>query len=738
MILTPIIDVFKKRIRYRITAVAALPALLFLSILGGGVYWQMYTNAYDQLVASIELNAKNHTQRLGATLNTIETTLQTLSENSTIANGLIDSAGRETYLAPLLEGFSVIDGIRIDIGLIDFLGETIAFSGQVNPFAPYKDNVALVIDNGKSVHKIISKDGQRFLFGIDVLVYSRTGSGEGALVYLVNIDKIFELHKNNNTLFEMKLFQDGVDRPQNTKPSLFQRTTDKIILTHSVPVTEELSNLGLTIETMTDAKKAFEPLQQLSGLFLIGCGVVVFLVLTLSLWLGRQLTRPLQQLKTIVDNASLDAAIPLDELMARPDELGSLASSFNKIFTNLQNLNLTLEEKVQEQTREHVLAKNEAERANMAKSEFLSAMSHELRTPLNAILGFAQVLALSPKAPLSKGQMAATKQIMDGGYHLLDLIDDVLNLARIETGRMDLSIEPINTQVVVDECITISETLTYDLDVTLDIEDFTGSIILADRIRFKQVLLNLMSNAIKYNHNGGCVRVSSNITKEGQYRISVADTGRGIPIENQSELFKPFSRLGAENSDIEGTGIGLTITQRIVEAMEGNIGFESTEGVGSTFWIELPLAAVQQSNTPETLRMGEQHQISSTSRGKILYIEDNPANVSLMSSILENLSDIELETAHTAEIGISLARREPPNLILMDINLPGMNGIEALSTLKSYDETRNIPVIAISADAMPSQVQKGLNAGFMTYLTKPINISELVDQITKVISEKAK
>jgi len=738
MILTPIIDVLKKRIRYRITAVAALPALLFLSILGGGAYWQMYSNAHDQLVASIELNASNHTQRLGATLNTIETTLQTLSENSTIANGLIDSAGRETYLAPLLEGFSVIDGIRIDIGLIDFLGETIAFSGQVNPFTPYKDNVALVIDNGKSVHKIISKDGQRFLFGIDVLVYSRTGSGEGALVYLVNIDKIFELHKNNNTLFEMKLFQDGVDRPQNTKPSLFQRTTDKIILTHSVPVTEELSNLGLTIETMTDAKKAFEPLQQLSGLFLIGCGVVVFLVLTLSLWLGRQLTRPLQQLKTIVDNASLDAAIPLDELMARPDELGSLASSFNKIFTNLQNLNLTLEEKVQEQTREHVLAKNEAERANMAKSEFLSAMSHELRTPLNAILGFAQVLALSPKAPLSKGQMAATKQIMDGGYHLLDLIDDVLNLARIETGRMDLSIEPINTQVVVDECITISETLTYDLDVTLDIEDFTGSIILADRIRFKQVLLNLMSNAIKYNHNGGCVRVSSNITKEGQYRISVADTGRGIPIENQSELFKPFSRLGAENSDIEGTGIGLTITQRIVEAMEGNIGFESTEGVGSTFWIELPLAAVQQSNTPETLRMGEQHQISSTSRGKILYIEDNPANVSLMSSILENLSDIELETAHTAEIGISLARREPPNLILMDINLPGMNGIEALSTLKSYDETRNIPVIAISADAMPSQVQKGLNAGFMTYLTKPINISELVDQITKVISEKAK
>ncbi|MFC1673381.1 ATP-binding protein [Pseudomonadota bacterium] len=385
----------------------------------------------------------------------------------------------------------------------------------------------------------------------------------------------------------------------------------------------------------------------------------------------------------------------------------------------------------------------EAEAANKAKSEFLSSMSHELRTPLNAILGFAQILEFNPKVPLDEKQSAAVAQIKKGGEHLLELINDVLNLSKIESGRLSLSVEPVDSEAVVAECIDIAKTLDHTPGVSIDAEGFEGGIVLADLVRFKQVLLNLLSNAVKYNREGGSVLVSSKVIDDDALRISIIDTGPGIPSSKQSELFQPFSRLGAENSNIEGTGIGLTITLRLLEAMGGRIGFDSREGVGSTFWVDLPLAAnqgdvLEQIHNTGSSAVGQESdgdfgEDGGEGGGRVLYVEDNPANIELMETILATVPGIDLTCVHTAELGLAAALKDHPDLILMDINLPGMNGFEALAELRARDETQSIPVIAISAACLPRDIQEGLDAGFRAYLTKPFNVAELTRTVTGVL-----
>lgn len=423
-----------------------------------------------------------------------------------------------------------------------------------------------------------------------------------------------------------------------------------------------------------------------------------------------------------------------DEIDTIAIRINQMADKLEDSIASLREIRRNLELKVAERTSEYQQSKEEAEAANNAKSDFLSSMSHELRTPMNAILGFTQVLELNHEEPLTEKQKEATHQILKGGEHLLNLIDEVLNLAKIESGKIDLLIEPIETQEAVDECISIVSSLAQTQDVTMNTIEFTGSVILADNIRFKQALLNLMSNAVKYNRKGGTVSVRSTIVNEGMQRISVVDTGYGIPANKQAELFLPFSRLGAENSAIEGTGIGLTITQRLLETMNGNIGFESTEGMGSIFWVELPLAKGQQIVLSGTGPEGSEDNDASRGTGMVLYIEDNPANIILMETILDDVPGIRLETTHTAELGLAVALEKKPDLILMDINLPGMNGIEALAELRRNIETRDIPVIAISADAMPQDIENGRKAGFLDYLTKPFNVTELINKVSDVLS----
>ena len=379
-----------------------------------------------------------------------------------------------------------------------------------------------------------------------------------------------------------------------------------------------------------------------------------------------------------------------------------------------------------------------AEKANHAKSDFLSNMSHELRTPLGAILGFAQLIDTGSPPPTPK-QKRNVDQILLAGWYLLDLINEILDLALIESGKLSMSLEPVALSQVLRDCETMIEpqATKHSIDVKfIDID--LPYIVTADRTRLKQVLINLMSNAIKYNKPDGTVVVSC-IQSSEHIRICVEDSGQGLAAEQIAQLFQPFNRLGQENNAEEGTGIGLVMTKRLIELMGGKIGLESTVAEGSIFWVEIPRSSaesiIKYKTTPNPLEIPNVHQNASIHR--LLYVEDNPANLMLVEDIIERRADIGLFTAQDGIRGIELARTKQPNIILMDINLPGISGIDALRILQKDPLTSHIPIIALSANAIPADIQKGLDAGFFRYLTKPIKINELLATIDLAITFNA-
>jgi PAS domain S-box-containing protein len=390
-----------------------------------------------------------------------------------------------------------------------------------------------------------------------------------------------------------------------------------------------------------------------------------------------------------------------------------------------------LDQALQDKNVELERAKIAAEKANLAKSEFLSSMSHELRTPLSAILGFAQLME-SDTPPATPSQKAHIDQILHAGWYLLKLINEILDLAQIESGKLSLSPEPISLAEVMVECQTMIDPQRQKRGIKMTFPQFdTPCFVGADRTRLKQVLINLLSNAIKYNQPGGTVVVDCTTSTPGRTRISVRDTGAGLTPEKLTQLFQPFNRLGQESSDEEGTGIGLVMSKRVVELMGGVIGVESTVGVGSVFWFELTTATAPQLavNRAEPTAVAEVQVQYGAPLRTLLYVEDNPANLKLVEQLIARRPDLRLLSAINGKLGIELARRNQPAVILMDINLPGMSGIEALKILREDPATAHIPVIAISANAMPRDVEKGLQAGFFWYLTKPIKVKEFTDAL---------
>jgi PAS domain S-box-containing protein len=372
-----------------------------------------------------------------------------------------------------------------------------------------------------------------------------------------------------------------------------------------------------------------------------------------------------------------------------------------------------------------------AEKANLAKSEFLSSMSHELRSPLNAILGFAQLME-SESPPPTPFQKESIEQILHAGWYLLQLINEILDLAVIESGKLSLSDEPVSLTEVLVECRAMIEPTAQKRGIRLEFPALvTPCFVRADRTRLKQVLINLFSNAIKYNRQGGAVVVDYAKASPTRTRVSVRDNGAGLAPEKLEQLFKSFNRLGQENTAEEGTGIGLVMAKRLVELMGGVIGVESTVGAGSVFWLELDsIDAPHFTNGKAAPAAAARAEVRPGAPLRtLLYVEDNPANLKLVERLIERRPDLRLLTAVNANLGIAIARDKQPTVILMDINLPGINGTQALALLQEDPLTAHIPVVAISANAMPRDIERGLQAGFLRYLTKPINVMEFMSAL---------
>ena len=392
-----------------------------------------------------------------------------------------------------------------------------------------------------------------------------------------------------------------------------------------------------------------------------------------------------------------------------------------------------LDQALQEQNVELKRARAASEKANLAKSDFLSSMSHELRSPLNAILGFAQLIN-SDSPPPTPAQTASIDQILHAGWYLLELINEILDLAQVESGRLALSVEPTSLAEVMFECQAMIEPQGQKRGIKMTFPRFElPCFVDADRTRLKQVLINLLSNAIKYNRANGTVVVNAGSTGSApeRVRVSVRDTGAGLPPDQLVQLFQPFNRLGRERGAEEGTGIGLVMSKRLVELMGGEIGVESTAGLGSVFWFELNSAAVPQlrvDTAQPAANLEARAEVGAPQR-TLLYVEDNTANLMLIEQLIARRPDMRLLSARDGNLGIQLARANRPEVILMDINLPGISGIEALKILREDSATAHIPVVALSANAMPRDIEKGLQAGFFRYLTKPIKVDEFMQTL---------
>jgi len=387
------------------------------------------------------------------------------------------------------------------------------------------------------------------------------------------------------------------------------------------------------------------------------------------------------------------------------------------------------------------VARATAEAASHAKSEFLSLMSHELRTPLNAILGFAQLLQRDKRHPLSSRHLERVQHIASGGAHLLCLIDEILDLSRIESGAIPISLEPTSISEVIEQVMPTLTSLAARAELTLELEKAANDfpLIVADRTRFAQILMNFASNAIKYNRPGGRVTLRVIVPSRERVRLIVSDTWIGVPPDKQAKLFQPFQRAGQEAGPIEGTGIGLFLTKRLAQLMHGEVGFRSVFEQGSEFWVDMPIASTcSQASLPRTPVPRLVQRSSLAGRRCLLYIEDDVANVAFMRDLIESTFDaVELVTASSGERGLELLGSRVFDAVILDINLPGLSGFDTVQELRKDRARGRLPVIALSAAASAGDKQRGLQSGFYAYLTKPVDVDELVAMLEKLFSPRA-
>jgi PAS domain S-box-containing protein len=404
------------------------------------------------------------------------------------------------------------------------------------------------------------------------------------------------------------------------------------------------------------------------------------------------------------------------------------------LFTEDQQIYATARDITALKTAEMALreAHDEASRATQAKNEFLSRMSHDLRTPLNAIMGFAQMLQLDELTPDQTDSLA---HILRGGRHLLQLINEVLDIARIEAGRLSLSLEPVALKDVVPEAVALIGPLAEQRQIAIELADLGELTVLADRQRLTQILLNLLANAVKYNRHQGRVTVSARLADPGVVSIAIADTGVGIPADKLALLFKPFERLGAEQSEVEGTGLGLALSKGLTEAMHGSIVAESVVDTGSIFRLELPNSDVAALRSRDTQGSGS---AEPDTAGVVVYIEDNNSNLRLMERLLTRRPGVDLVHAPDGPRGLSLVRDRRPDLVLLDLHLPGMPGEEVLRQIWEDPATRKIPVAVLSADATPAQQRHLLAAGAIAYLTKPFDIGEVLRLVDRNLTRSGR
>jgi signal transduction histidine kinase/CheY-like chemotaxis protein len=390
-----------------------------------------------------------------------------------------------------------------------------------------------------------------------------------------------------------------------------------------------------------------------------------------------------------------------------------------------------LDELVLERTHELKLAKEVAETANRAKSDFLTAMSHELRTPLNAILGYSQLLEHDPK--LSPAQRDHVQEIYSGGKHLLGLVSDVLDLSKIESSHMSVKLDNLALAPLATDCVHLSQAFADKHQVALNVALQDHVWLTADPMRLRQVLLNLLSNAIKYNRPGGFVRLSARQHDAKTVHIDVIDNGRGIAEDTRAHVFEAFHRGAADRDEVEGTGVGLTITQKLVHLMHGEIGFESTSGLGSRFWVRLPGYTLATGSTTPDAAPDASTTPASPHQHTVVCVDDNLANLRLLEHILSTRPDLRVLSASSAQEGMTLITQEVPDLVLLDIAMPHMSGFEVLAHLRTLPALNNTPIMAVSANAMPQDMAQGLEAGFAAYITKPIDVVALLAEVDRLL-----